>query len=280
MKRKIISLALCLALSLTLFSCGKKDDVTESEEIKYEDIELSEEDINIIKKWWDVSAYDVSYDVAVSAVSDGDTENPDGSASSFKVRKIKDGENNVYYGTYSFQSSVFPYPMSYDYYYADGMQYQIYRNPDTTEEQDYNQYEACEMTEEDFILGFDGLEIAMPTDEEFASASGKLSSTGLKTVSLISSNEKTVQTVAGAKEFYEQTAGAIEGSVKFSDIVFTFGIENGKLAGILAAFDIEYSTDEHASVHVEYDKSWTVNATDGGVEPFDLPDKSLFEAAD
>ncbi len=280
MKRKIISLVLCLALSFTLFSCGKKDDVTESVEIKYEDIELSDEDINIIKKWWDVSAYDVSYDVAVSIVADGDTENPSGSASSFKVRKIRDGENNVYYGTYSFQSSVFPYPMSYDYYYADGMQYQIYRDPETTEELDLNQYEACEMTEEDFILGFDGLEIAMPTDEEFASASGKMSSTGMKTVSLISGNEKTMLSVAGAKEFYEQNADAHEGSVRFTDIAFTFGIENGRLAGIIATFDIDYSTDEHESVHVEYDKSWTVNATDGDVEPFDLPDRSLFEVVD
>ncbi len=277
MNRQILALFLCLALSLSLFSCGGKNDENESEEIKYEDTELSAEDINIIKKWWDVSSYDISYDVYVTIITDGDTENPGGSASSFKIRKINDKEKNMYYGKYSFQSSVFPYPMSYDYYFADGVQYQIYYDSDTTEELDLNQYEACEITEEDFIFSFDGFEFVMPTEEEFASASEKISNTGAKTVSLFLKDENSIKAIVGDADFYELNAGAHKGSVKFTDVAVTFGIENGELVGIIATFDIDYSTDDYDSVHVQYDKSWTINAINDDVESFTLPEKSLFE---
>lgn len=278
MKDKLISVLLCFTLLFTFASCKKDDADGETDEsITYEDIELSSDDINMIKGFFNASSYDIDFSTYVSILPEGSADDGGGSMSSFSLRKIKEGEQNLYYGVYTMQSSVFPYPMTYDYYWADGVEYSVYKDADTTEELDLNTYEKFDMTEEDFITSFDGFEFSMPTDEEFSKASEKLSSTDVRMISMTLSDEKTISSLVGGYEVYTETAGAHKDSIEVSDVALTFAIENGVLTGILASYDVSYETDDYSYVLVEYDKSWTVNEINDEVEGFELPDARKFE---
>lgn len=281
--KKIFLPVISLMLILSLVSCAKDSDVTESDtdgEITYEESNVTDEDIKAIRSFFSEREYDIVFETYVSVVTDGDEKNVSGSASSFKLRKKEKDGKSRYYGTYTSQNSYLPFAITYDYYWNDGVMYTVYNDPDTTDELDINEYNKEDMTEKNFIISFDSFEFPCPNDEEFSGASASLSSTGVKTVSLTADGTDTARAIIGGTDVYTDTAGATEESIVVSATALSFAVKDGALTGIIASYDIDYESAEGSDVHVEYDKSWTINAVGGDVEDFELPDPSKFEVSE
>lgn len=282
MKKLLLSI-LSILLILSLVSCAKKTDASESDtgdDITYEDSDVTDEDISAIRSFFSESEYDITFETYISIVTDGDEENVSGSASQFKLKKKTGEGRNRYFGTYTSQNSYLPFSITYDYYWDDGVIYTVYNDPDTTEELDINEYNKEDMTEENFISSFDSFEFSCPTDEEFSGASAKLASSGVKTVSISIDSGDTAYSVIGGPEVYIDTADAKEETVVFSTMALSFALKDGTLIGIAASYDVDFETTEGSSVHVEYDKSWNINATGEDVKDFAMPDLSKFEVVE
>lgn len=278
--KKLLLLILSVLLLLSLVSCAKTPDASESDtgdDITYEESDVTEADISAIRSFFSESEYDITFETYISIVTDGDEENVSGNASQFRLKKKQRDGKDRYFGTYTSQNSYLPFALTYDYYWDDGVIYTVYNDPDTTEELDINEYNKEDMTEENFIISFDGFEFLCPSDEEFSGASAKLASSGVKTVSMTVDGTDTFRSVTGGSEVYVDIADAKEETIVLSAMALSFALKDGALIGIAASYDIDFETTEGSSVHVEYDKSWNINETGGDVKDFELPDISKFK---
>lgn len=260
-------LLLCTAL---LSSCGKKDD-SETDEISYRDISLTDDMMAAVKVWENMSAYELSFTSYMSLIVDGDASNPTGKAMNFEVKMIPGENGNLYFGKYTGTNSYLSFDLSFDYYYYDGWEYEIYRDA-TLEDGSGDQYAKYDTSEEGFLAAFDQFLPAVPTDEEFAQASVTEASTGVITVSVPILSEKTLRAVVGDLASFAEINGVDEEDLSLIEPVVSYALKDGKMLGYVASYSIQLTSPKKGAMSYEFEKSASVLATGEDVERFSLPE--------
>ena len=258
--KRIILFALVCALLLPLAAC-KKGGESEPSEPTYTDIEFTDELKEMITSF-DTDPCEFAYVYYRTVIDDGDTENSSGSALSFEGRK-KDGR---YYGKYSGISSAISFQIDYEFYYADGVTYQIYTDPSVEE---LNEYYKFESTEKEFTDSFDGL--APVIAGSFAGAAARVSSDGVTTVTVTVEDEDTLRAFDGDVVFVAQSNGISREDITVTAPVITYAIKDARLAGALLSFDMSMEVDGVQRVY-QFDREFEVIARGDDVKDVTLPD--------
>ena len=274
--KRLLCFICALVCALTLASCQNEEtettvqtdtEATDTTEYESEPVELTEDMIDTIMAWREAEAWDITSTSMMSMVDDGDSETAQGYYLGFDGCMIKGENGNMYKGDTIAMNSAFPIELTYEMYYYDGWGYQIYRDA-TVEE--LNTYERYQTTEAQFLSAFDGIVPTFASEEEFKSGSASVSG-DTTVVSVTLGDGRARDELIGDVESIAEYNGVSVDDITVNNAAVSYAIEDGKLIGYIGSFELSFYVD---GVHRVYslEKSAQINAVDGDVESFTLPE--------